>query len=160
MYEFAVSGLDKDALLELDNLEDVSDDDEQQLEEQPPLQEPKEPYEHPQTAGVDLSGELMAKIRDIFCVYFEGCHDSQLVKEDKASKWSRLLMFNGTMPWLNDYIKQNISSALLKNVLLFTQRCLRGTSQVFFQNSPLVAFSLWRQCLFSQPELPSTASLP
>lgn len=142
-YEFAMSGLDKNALLGLDEDSDGGDNLLGIPGEGPRLQEPKEPYEQPKkTGGVDLSEELKTYIRDIFCVYFEGSHDAQLFKdndretESNKSFWSRLAMFNATMPWLRDYTKEKIPFFPLQRMLLFTQRCLRGISQVYFQNNP------------------------
>lgn len=137
VYDFArSSGIDKKAVLELDL---DADEDASPIEEQPRIQEPKEPFEQPQVARPYLSEDLKTKIRNMFCVYFEGCHEGhQLGKDETKYKcWSRLAMFNGTMPWLRDSIEQKVPRRSLQRALLFIQRCLRGVSQVYFQNSPL-----------------------
>jgi urea transporter len=104
--------------------------------EQTPVKEYNEPYELPRPSGVCLSEELKCAIREIFCVYFEGCHDAP-EKEMKASMWARLQMLNGTMPWVTSYIERKIPFDPLQRSLLFIQRCFRGMSQVYFQNNPL-----------------------
>lgn len=140
-YEFAVSGLDRKTLLELAAEEnDVATDEQHQ--EQPRVEEPKEPYEQAQSPGVKLPQDVNKDdIRDIFCVYFEGCHDEGSGNEgkDESSKpwWSRLLLsVNGTMPWLRDYIKTSVRNESLQKSLLFTQKCFRGIAQVYFMNNP------------------------
>jgi urea transporter len=88
--------------------------------------------------GKILSRRARAKIRSLFEVFFEGSStvapsDHASVKEFSIFSLHRIISafasFNATMPWVQSYIKSEL--------LLFIEFCLRGISQVYFQNNPM-----------------------
>jgi urea transporter len=68
-------------------------------------------------------------------VFFEGADHYDASEEDYASGkimwsiYSVISSFNATMPWIQSYLDSEI--------LLFVELCLRGISQVYFQNNPM-----------------------
>jgi urea transporter len=83
----------------------------------------------------ELSPIVLASIREIFQVFFEGSDHADASEEDYASGkimwtiYSFISSFNATMPWIQRYLDSEI--------LLFIELCLRGISQVFFQNNSM-----------------------
>mmetsp|Transcript_19288 Transcript_19288/g.29707 ORF Transcript_19288/g.29707 Transcript_19288/m.29707 type:complete len:783 (-) Transcript_19288:203-2551(-) len=81
-------------------------------------------------------------IRDLFGVYFE--QNSSVARKDEMTtiskplyRTSRLDAITATMPWLRGYIKRKVGNRYLCNIFLFTDLCLRGIGQVYFQNNPV-----------------------
>jgi hypothetical protein len=87
------------------------------------------------TRRSELSPSILAAIREIFQVFFEGADHYDASEEDYASGkimwsiYSVMSSFNATMPWIQSYLDSEI--------LLFVELCLRGISQVYFQNNPM-----------------------
>jgi urea transporter len=85
----------------------------------------------------EFSDDILADIRDIFGVYFEGCYAADSLSEHKKDKPLIISFFrsiNGTMPWLQPFIEKRLRYS---NLFLFIDTCLRGIAQVYFQNNPL-----------------------
>jgi hypothetical protein len=85
----------------------------------------------------EFSDDILADIRDIFGVYFEGCYATDSLSEHKKDKPFIISFFrsiNGTMPWLQPFIEKRLRYS---NFFLFIETCLRGIAQVCFQNNPL-----------------------
>ena len=94
-----------------------------------------------------ITEDIGDTIRDVFKVFFESSHhhlalssfaidetDAIDEKNKRKSPLSTFLnTFNATMPWTQVYFDES----LLGRLGLFIELCLRGISQVYFQNNPI-----------------------
>jgi len=84
----------------------------------------------------ELSPKMQETIREIFNVYFEGDYTSWQNSIEQNTFVAFWLSIRGTMPWLQPWIEE-CTPRFLGTILLFSEICLRGIGQVFFQNNPI-----------------------
>jgi len=97
-------------------------------------------------SAAPLSTVMRAEILDIFAVFFDAVHATSSTRSEREEppNWFRYHVidtFNATMPWIQPYLlkraHQKGPAGIMAKVLLFVDLCLRGISQVYFQNNPL-----------------------